>query len=138
PYQQKRLSHLAMPGPGRKAQQLNWALRRESLREILGENHDPTRVFVGVSDADSVPDRDTYRWIAHRELTGPGSLAYQGSPLPPAHSARRDIRGRSCAIQQSSIFIRVSIARLINEVKRIRLFGALGARWPRLGRALRQ
>ena len=27
PYQQKMLSQLAMPGPGRKAHQLNWALR---------------------------------------------------------------------------------------------------------------
>ena len=137
PYQQKRLTHLAMPGPGRKAQQLNWALRPDSLREILGEDHDPSRVFVGVSDADSVPDLDTYRWIAHRELTGPGSLAYQGIPLSLANYGRLDIRGRICAIQQSSIFIRVSIARLINEVKRIRLFGAFAARWPRLGRALR-
>src|SRR5213592_1252750 len=49
PYQQKRLTHFAMPGQGRKAQQLNWALRPEVLREILGEAYDPTRVFVGVS-----------------------------------------------------------------------------------------
>jgi cellulose synthase/poly-beta-1,6-N-acetylglucosamine synthase-like glycosyltransferase len=137
PYQQKRLTHLAMPGPGRKAQQLNWALRSQSLREVLGEDYDPARVFVGVSDADSVPDPDTYRWIAHRELAGPGSLAYQGIPLSLANYDRLDIRGRICAIQQSSIFIRVSIARLINEVKRIRLFGAFAARWPRLGRAAR-
>ena len=137
PYQQKRLSHLAMRGPGRKAQQLNWALRPEALREILGEDHDPARVFVGVSDADSVPDPDTYRWIAHRELTGPGARAYQGIPLSLANYDRLDIRGRICAIQQSSIFIRVSIARLINEVKRIRLFNALAARWPQLGRAAR-
>ncbi len=46
-----------------------------------------------------------------------------------------DIRGRICAIQQSSIFIRVSIARLINEVKRVRLFAAFAARWPRARRA---
>jgi cellulose synthase/poly-beta-1,6-N-acetylglucosamine synthase-like glycosyltransferase len=64
PYQQKRLTHLAMPGPGRKAHQLNWALRPEALREILGEDLDPAAVFVGVSDADSIPDPDTYRWIA--------------------------------------------------------------------------
>src|SRR5215831_1110918 len=131
PYQQKRLSHVAMPGSGRKAHQLNWALRPEVLREILGEETDPRRVFVGVSDADSIPDPDTYRWIAHRELSGPGSLAYQGIPLSLANYDRLDIRGRICAIQQSSIFIRVSIARLINEVKRIRLFGALAARGPR-------
>ena len=137
PYQQKRLTHLAMPGIGRKAQQLNWALRPEVLREILGADHDPARVFVGVSDADSVPDPDTYRWIAHRELAGPGALAYQGIPLSLANYDRLDIRGRICAIQQSSIFIRVSIARLINEVKRIRLFEAAAARWPRLGRAAR-
>ena len=41
PYQQKRLSHLVMPGPGRKAHQLNWALRPEALREILSEETDP-------------------------------------------------------------------------------------------------
>jgi len=46
PYQQKRLSHFAMPGPGRKAQQLNWALGPEVLREILGDSFDPSRVFV--------------------------------------------------------------------------------------------
>ncbi len=32
PYQQKRLSHVAMPGLGRKAQQLNWALRPAFLQ----------------------------------------------------------------------------------------------------------
>src|SRR5512143_414411 len=51
PYQQKRLWHLAMPGAGRKAHQLNWALRPEALAEILGPDADPARVFVGVSDA---------------------------------------------------------------------------------------
>jgi hypothetical protein len=137
PYQQKRLSHVVMPGPGRKAHQLNWALRPEVLREILTEETDPGRVFVGVSDADSIPDPDTYRWIAHRELTGPGSLAYQGIPLSLANYDRLLIRGKICAIQQSSIFIRVSIARLINEVKRVRLLGRLTARLPRVGRLIR-
>ena len=56
PYAQKVLWHLAMPGPGRKAHQLNWALRRETLQEILGDSFDPSRVFVGVSDADSLPE----------------------------------------------------------------------------------
>src|SRR5262247_3792526 len=37
PYQQKRLTHLAMPGIGRKAKQLNWALRPEALRDVLGD-----------------------------------------------------------------------------------------------------
>src|SRR5215510_1008509 len=46
PYQQKRLSHLAMPGSGRKAHQLNWALRPEALCEVLGEDLDPSGVFV--------------------------------------------------------------------------------------------
>ncbi|HYR40926.1 MAG TPA: hypothetical protein VEW27_17365, partial [Methylomirabilota bacterium] len=137
PYQQKRLSHLAMPGPGRKAHQLNWALRPEALREILGEAYDPTRVFVGVSDADSIPDPDTYRWIAARELDGEGSLAYQGITLSLGNYDRLDIRGKICAIQQSSIFIRVSIARLINEVKRVRMIDGFCARFPRLGRLLR-
>ena len=137
PYQQKRLSHLVMPGPGRKAHQLNWALRPEALREILGETYDSARVFVGVSDADSIPDPDMYRWIAERELSGDGSLAYQGITLSLANYDRLDIRGKICAIQQSSIFIRVSIARLINEVKRVQLFESWAARHPRLGRLLR-
>jgi cellulose synthase/poly-beta-1,6-N-acetylglucosamine synthase-like glycosyltransferase len=132
PYQQKRLSHVVMPGPGRKAHQLNWALRPEVLREILTEETDPRRVFVGVSDADSIPDPDTYRWIAQRELAGEGSLAYQGIPLSLANFDRLPIRGKICAIQQSSIFIRVSIARLLNEVKRVRLLARLTARAPRL------
>ena len=132
PYQQKRLSHVVMPGPGRKAHQLNWALRPEVLREILTEETDPRRVFVGVSDADSIPDPDTYRWIAQRELGGQGSLAYQGIPLSLANYDRLSIRGKICAIQQSSIFIRVSIARLLNEVKRVRLLARLTARAPRL------
>src|SRR5437867_11921666 len=81
PYQQKRLSHLAMPGPGRKAHQLNWALRPEALRELLGEAYAPTRVFVGVSDAESLPDPDADRWLASRDLDGDGSLAYHGRTL---------------------------------------------------------
>jgi cellulose synthase/poly-beta-1,6-N-acetylglucosamine synthase-like glycosyltransferase len=137
PYQQKRLAHVVMPGPGRKAHQLNWALRPAVLREILTEETDPRRVFVGVSDADSIPDPDTYRWIAQQELAGPGSLAYQGIPLSLANYDRLPIRGKICAIQQSSIFIRVSIARLLNEVKRVRLLARLTARWPRLAGLIR-
>ena len=124
-----------MPGPGRKAQQLNWALRPEALREILGEDLDPARVFVGVSDADSIPDPDTLPLDRRaRSSAGAGALAYQGITLSLANYDRLAIRGKICAIQQSSIFIRVSIARLINEVKRVRLFDALAARFPRLGR----
>ena len=137
PYQQKRLTHVAMPGPGRKAHQLNWALRPELLREVLGEEIDPGQVFVGVSDADSIPDLDTYRWIAHRELSGQGSLAYQGIPLSLANYDRLTIRGKICAIQQSSIFIRVSIARLLNEVKRVRLLERMTAGLPRLAWIIR-
>src|SRR5262245_58905433 len=137
PYQQKRLSHLVMPGPGRKAHQLNWALRHEAIDEILGSNVDPERVFVGVSDADSLPDPDTYRWIAHRELSGPGARAYQGITLSLGNYDRLTIRGKICAIQQSSIFIRVSLARLINEVKRLRLFARFASRAPRLARLVR-
>lgn len=137
PYQQKRLTHLAMPGAGRKAHQLNWALTPESLREVLGEDVDPARVFVGVSDADSIPDPDTFRWIAQEELAGRGARAYQGITLSLANYDRQAIRGKICAIQQSSIFIRVSIARLINEVKRVQLFARLAGRFPRIGAALR-
>ncbi len=137
PYQQKRLTHLVMPGPGRKAHQLNWALRPDAVDEILGADVDPARVFVGVSDADSFPDPDTYRWIAARELTGPGALAYQGITLSLGNYDRLPIRGKICAIQQSSIFIRVSIARLINEVKRLRLFARWASRAPRLAGLVR-
>jgi hypothetical protein len=137
PYQQKMLSALVMPGPGRKAHQLNWALRPEHLAAMLGDEHRPEDVLVGVSDADSLPDPDTPRWIAGEELAGRGADAYQGVTLSLANFDRLSIRGRVCAVQQSSIFIRVSIARLINEPKRIRLFERVAARWPGLGRRLR-
>jgi len=131
PYEAKRLSHLVMPGPGRKAEQLNWALRPEALAAILEDlAADPAGVFVAVSDADSVPDPDTYRWIAGEELAGRSALAYQGVTLSLANWAALDARGRICAIQQSSIFLRASVARLINEVKRIRAITAVLGRLP--------
>lgn len=125
PYQQKILWQIATPGIGRKAHQLNWALRPEFLEEVLGETFDPARCFVGVSDADSLPDPNVYRWIAQEELAGRGALAYQGVTLSLANFDRLDLRGRICAIQQSSIFVRVSIARLINEVKRVKILDHL-------------
>jgi hypothetical protein len=134
PYDAKRLSHLVLPGPGRKAEQLNWALRPEALAQILeADAADPSRVFVGVFDADSVPDPDTLRWIASEELAGWGALAYQGVTLSLANWEALGIRGRICAVQQSSIFTRVSLARLVNEARRIRLIGRATARIP--GRA---
>src|SRR5438046_79698 len=136
PWQQKMLSVVAMPGSGRKAHQLNWALRPETLGVTLGEGYDPRRVYVGVSDADSLPDRNVYRWIAAQALAGRGAPAYQGVTLSLANFAAHDARGRVCAIQQSSIFIRVSIARLINEARRVRWFAALASRAPRLARAI--
>ena len=36
----------------------------EHLRALLGDDYDPRRVYVGVSDADSIPDRNVYRWLA--------------------------------------------------------------------------
>ncbi len=126
PYEAKRLTHLVMPGRGRKAEQLNWALRPEILAVVLEDQAlQPSRVFVGVSDADSMPDPDALRWIAGEELTGCGALAYQGVTLSLANWATLPTRGRICAIQQSSIFVRVSIARLLNEVKRIRAIEAI-------------
>jgi hypothetical protein len=134
PYDAKRLSHLVLPGPGRKAEQLNWALRPEALAQILeGDAADPSRVFVGVFDADSIPDPDTLRWIAGEELAGRGALAYQGVTLSIGNWDALGIRGRICAVQQSSIFTRVSLARLINEIRRIRLIDRATARIP--GRA---
>jgi hypothetical protein len=134
PYDAKRLAHFVLPGPGRKAEQLNWALRADALAQVLeGHAADPTRVFVGVFDADSIPDPDTLRWIAGEELAGRGALAYQGVTLSIANWEALGIRGRICAVQQSSIFTRVSLARLINEVRRIRLIGRATARLP--GRA---
>jgi len=126
-----------MPGDGRKAHQLNWALRPEVLAGLLNGHHDPRQVYVGVSDADSIPDRDVYRWIAADVLAGGGSPAYQGVTLSLANFERLGVRGRVCAVQQSSIFIRVSIARLINERKRLAAFAWLRARVPALARALR-
>jgi cellulose synthase/poly-beta-1,6-N-acetylglucosamine synthase-like glycosyltransferase len=137
PWQQKMLSVTVMPGAGRKAHQLNWALRPEDLRAVLGRHYDASRVFVGVSDADSIPDPDVYRWIAADVRRTGGSHAYQGVTLSLANFDRLDARGRVCAIQQSSIFIRVSIARLINEPKRIRLYDAVARRVPRLAGVLR-
>jgi len=137
PWQQKMLSVVAMPGSGRKAHQLNWALRPETLGVTLGEGYDPRRVYVGVSDADSLPDRNVYRWMAAEVLAGRGAPAYQGVTLSLANFVAQDGRGRVCAIQQSSIFIRVSIARLINEARRLRWFARLTVRAPRVGRAIR-
>jgi hypothetical protein len=136
PYDTKRLAHFVLPGPGRKAEQLNWALRADALAQVLeGHAADPTRVFVGVFDADSIPDPDTLRWIAGEELAGRGALAYQGVTLSIGNWEALGIRGRICAVQQSSIFTRVSLARLINEVRRVRLIDGLTARLP--GRASR-
>jgi hypothetical protein len=137
PWQQKMLSVTAMAGEGRKAHQLNWALRPEALRATLGDDYDPARVYVGVSDADSLPDRNVYRWIAADVLARGGAPAYQGVTLSLANFAAHGARGRVCAVQQSSIFIRVSIARLINEARRVRWFAALAARRPVLARLLR-
>jgi hypothetical protein len=137
PWQQKMLSVVALPGEGRKADQLNWALRSEFLRALLNGHADPARVFVGVSDADSIPDPNTYRWIAADVLGGSAHVAYQGVTLSLANFDRLDVRGRVCAVQQSSIFIRVSIARLINERRRVAWFARLGARAPRLARLAR-
>jgi hypothetical protein len=138
PWQQKMLTLVVAPAaPGRKAHQLNWALRPETLRAVLGDDVDPTRAWIGVSDADSLPDRNTYRWLAADILGGRGRLAYQGVTLSLANFDRLDHRARVCAIQQSSIFIRVSIARLINEVKRVAWLARLHARAPRLARAVR-
>jgi hypothetical protein len=133
-YDAKRLAHFVLPGPGRKAEQLNWALRPAALAQVLeGAAADPSRVFVGVFDADSVPDPDTLRWIAAEELAGRGALAYQGVTLSLANWDALGIRGRICAVQQSSIFTRVSLARLLNEVRRIRAIDRVTARIP--GRA---
>jgi glycosyl transferase family 2 len=138
PWQQKMLTLVVAPAAeGRKAHQLNWALRPQTLAAVLEDADDPARVYVGVSDADSLPDRNVYRWIAGEVLAGRGRAAYQGVTLSLANFERLDQRGRVCAIQQSSIFIRVSIARLINEVRRVAWFSRLAARRPRLARLLR-
>jgi hypothetical protein len=137
PWQQKMLTLVVAPAAaGRKAHQLNWALRPETLRATVGDV-DPARVYVGVSDADSLPDRNVGRWIAAEVLAGRGRPAYQGVTLSLANFERLDHRGRVCAIQQSSIFVRVSIARLINEVRRVAWFGRLAARAPRTARLVR-
>jgi hypothetical protein len=138
PWQQKMLTLVVAPAAqGRKAHQLNWALRPETLGAVLGDAGDPAGVYVGVSDADSLPDRNVDRWIAAEVLAGRGRPAYQGVTLSLGNFDRLDHRGRVCAIQQSSIFIRVSIARLINEVRRVAWLGRLSARAPWLGGLVR-
>ena len=124
-----------MPGRGRKAHQLNWALRPDNLAAVLGDGVDASRIWVGVSDADSIPDRNAFRWIAADVVHDGGHEAYQGVTLSLANFDRLDVRGRVCAIQQSSIFIRVSIARLISERRRLRWFAALAGHAPGLARA---
>jgi cellulose synthase/poly-beta-1,6-N-acetylglucosamine synthase-like glycosyltransferase len=138
PWQQKMLTLVVAPAAeGRKAHQLNWALRPETLRAVLGETWDPSRVYVGVSDADSLPDRNVYRWIASDVMAGRGRRTYQGVTLSLANFEQLGQRGRVCAIQQSSIFIRVSIARLINEARRVAWFGRLRARTPGIAALVR-
>ncbi|HEV8615639.1 MAG TPA: glycosyltransferase [Methylomirabilota bacterium] len=138
PWQQKMLTLVvAPPAPGRKAHQLNWALGPETLRAVLGEDNDPRRVWIGVSDADSLPDRNVYRWLAAQVLAGSAMRAYQGVTLSLANFERLDVRGRVCAIQQSSIFIRVSIARLINEQRRMRWFARFARRAPAVATLVR-
>jgi len=137
PYQQKMLSVIAMPGSRRKADQLNWALRPAFIAALLNGSYDPRQTYVGVSDADSIPDANIYRAIAADVIAGTGSPAYQGVTLSLANFAALDHRARVCAIQQSSIFIRVSIARLVNEGRRVALFAALAGRAPRVAWLLR-
>jgi cellulose synthase/poly-beta-1,6-N-acetylglucosamine synthase-like glycosyltransferase len=137
PWQQKMLTVVAMPGEGRKAHQLNWALRPEVLKPLLDLHDDPSRVWIGLSDADSIPDPNVYRWIAADVAQHRDRRAYQGVTLSLANFDRLDVRGRVCAVQQSSIFIRVSIARLINERRRIEAFARLRESAPRLARLLR-
>jgi len=137
PWQQKMLRVISMPGQGRKAHQLNWALRPEVLEKVLDGQYNPSRVWMGLSDADSIPDPNAHRWIAADLLFGRENLAYQGVTLSLSNFDRLDVRGRVCAVQQSSIFIRVSIARLINERRRIALFAGLMERAPRLASFLR-
>lgn len=138
PWQQKMLTLLvAPPARERKAHQLNCVLRPDVLRSILGDDYDPARVIVGVSDADSLPDKNVYRWLAARVLAGDSTCAWQGVTLSLANFERLGVRARVCAVQQSSIFIRVSIARLINEGRRVAWFARLVAYAPRLARLLR-
>src|SRR6058998_3869995 len=137
PWQQKMLSVLVMADRGRKAHQLNWALRRENLAAVLGDGVDASRVWVGVSDADSIPDRNAFRWIAADVVNDAGREAYQGVTLSLANFDRLGVPGRVCAVQQSSIFIRVSIARLISERRRVQWLAGLARRVPRLASLVR-
>ena len=125
----QRLFHLVMPGQGRKAEQLNWALRPDFLKTLYAfpaadtamRPFDDSRVFVTVSDADSIPDPDVCRWIVSRLRCGTTSVAFQGLPLAFANFERLPIRGRICALQQTSIYIRFCISRMLNEPARARL-----------------
>src|SRR5262249_27909699 len=94
PWQQKMLSLVSVPGEGTKAHQLNWALRPEVLKPLLDLRYDPARVWIGLSDADSIPDPDAYRWIAADLARHRGRLACQGVTLSLANFDRLDVRGR--------------------------------------------
>src|SRR5262249_60493692 len=94
PWQQKMRTLVAMPGDGRKAHQLNWALRPEALKPLLDLSYDPARGWIGLSDADSIPDPNVYRWIAADLAANRGRLAYLGATLSPANFDRLDSVGR--------------------------------------------
>ena len=95
----------------------------------------PARVWIGLERRrlDPRPERRTAGSPPIWRRTA-AALAYQGVTLSLANFDRLDVRGRVCAVQQSSIFIRVSIARLINERRRIEAVraasGARAARGP--------
>src|SRR2546427_991359 len=101
PWQQKMLSLASMPGAGRKAHQLNWTLRPEVLKPLLDLRYDPARVWLGLSDADSIPDPNVYRWIATDLAGHRGRLAYHGVTLSPACFNRLDVRGLARGVQQT-------------------------------------
>ena len=96
PYQQKRLIHVAMPGPGRKAQQLNWALRARRLTRCSATTYDPRRRLRG---GERRRLRAGSRHLPLDRLTrraGTGALAYQGIPLSLAnHDAGSTSAGAS-------------------------------------------
>ena len=98
PWQQKMLTIVAMPGEGRKAHQLNWALRPEVLKPLLDLSYDPARVWIGLSDADSIPDPNAYRWIAADLAQNRSRLTYQGVTLSLANFDRLDVRGCVCVV----------------------------------------
>ena len=132
PYQQKRLTHLVMPGPGRKAHQLNWALRPEALDEVLGQDIDPDvlrrrqrRGFAAGSRHVSLHRSPGVDGAGRARLSGHHAVARQ---LRSPADSRQDLRGPAV------VHLHPCVARTAHQRgQALAPFARFAARVPRLG-----